>query len=426
MSQLAVYERHSVHDRLSATIQTVSEARLMDSVPEQDEMQLDRIHYVLSMLQTILNKADPYLLPISILDTAQANLDNILSYAQEYKRSRTPGQLSAALNNIDAICNLLRSIYIPIGPEEFETVKDSAISLRQSLSQHMRYAHKESAEQSEAVDRLKAEIEELKRRIGTEQGRVDGIAAEFQRQFTQNEGNRQEVFKDLEQSRQDDFDGLFTALESKVSDFMTHLQQSADETSTKMLANDEEKLLKIENLQMALISQGDDIVKKLVEYQEQGKSILGNMSINSHAAGYKMEADKARRTKNLFYWLTGFSFIGLISSALWNSLHVPAEVNWTTIASKWVATLAISAAVTYFARQAAKHDINERDNRYMQLQLATIDPYLEIFEETERKEVKKALVDRIFTGVRKGKDAEEKAAGLPTEDFVKIIQALRK
>ncbi|WP_156410848.1 hypothetical protein [Paenibacillus sp. Soil787] len=44
----------------------------------------------------------------------------------------------------------------------------------------------------------------------------------------------------------------------------------------------------------------------------------------------------------------------------------------------------------------------------------------------ERKEVKKALVDRIFTGVRQGKDAEEKAAGLATEDFVKIIQALRK
>jgi hypothetical protein len=61
MSHLAVYERHSVHDRLSATIQTVSEARLMDSVSDEDEMQLDRIHYVLSMLQTTLNKADPYL-----------------------------------------------------------------------------------------------------------------------------------------------------------------------------------------------------------------------------------------------------------------------------------------------------------------------------------------------------------------------------
>lgn len=153
---------------------------------------------------------------------------------------------------------------------------------------------------------------------------------------------------------------------------MTQLQQSAEETTAKMLANDEEKILLIEKLQLALVSKGDDIIKKLAEYQENAKSILGNMSINSHAAGYKIEADKARRTKNLFYWLTGISFVGLISSALWNSLHVPAEVNWTAVASKWVATFAISAAVTYFARQAAKHDINERDNRYMQLQLATM------------------------------------------------------
>lgn len=70
MSHLALYERHFVHDKLSTTTQTVSEARLMDSVPEQDEMQLDRIHYVLSMLQTILSKADPYLVPSSNLDTA--------------------------------------------------------------------------------------------------------------------------------------------------------------------------------------------------------------------------------------------------------------------------------------------------------------------------------------------------------------------
>lgn len=111
---------------------------------------------------------------------------------------------------------------------------------------------------------------------------------------------------------------------------------------------------------------------------------------------------------------------------MWNATHVTTESNLTTIASKWVATLAISAAVTYFARQAAKQDIVERDNRYMQLQLATIDPYLGIIDESERKEVKKLLVDRIFTGVRIGKEVEEKAAGIPTEDIVKIFEAAAK
>lgn len=58
----------------------------------------------------------------------------------------------------------------------------------------------------------------------------------------------------------------------------------------------------------------------------------------------------------------------------------------------------------------------------MELQMATIDPYLEIFEESERKEIKKTLVDRIFTGVEQTKeDGDKRDTGQSILDLTKLI-----
>ncbi|OPH61227.1 hypothetical protein BC351_14895 [Paenibacillus ferrarius] len=64
----------------------------MDGVSVGDEIQLDRIHYVLHLFETVLNKADPFLVPFATLDNVNSHVTSISSYSQEYKRSRSSGQ----------------------------------------------------------------------------------------------------------------------------------------------------------------------------------------------------------------------------------------------------------------------------------------------------------------------------------------------
>lgn len=51
---------------------------------------------------------------------------------------------------------------------------------------------------------------------------------------------------------------------------------------------------------------------------------------------------------------------------------------------------------TYALKESGKHRRVQWRNRRLALELASIDPYLALFDDTERNTVKKALVERWF------------------------------
>ncbi|WP_144028823.1 WXG100 family type VII secretion target [Paenibacillus tyrfis] len=297
----------------------------------------------------------------------------------------------------------LSGIYFPLKENEIDSIRDSAISFRQSLAQHLRHTSKEAEETWELIKTNREEIDSLAGSISSEQQRLTNILSSIQREYDNIEATRKKRFEN----------------------FLEELNDSQQNEFNKLMVKFKEQSDQIENDREVHRLNAEEILHDLGSYSEKAKQILGTLSIDSHAAGYKREADRAWRTKIVFYTITGLLFVLLMISAYWNSLHSTAQFTWQSFASKWTVTIAIGAAVTYFARQAARQEQIERENRNMQLQIATIDPYIEIFEEDERKEIKKQLVDRIFTGVRpeSSKDSE-KNLGISPIDLPKLIDSV--
>jgi hypothetical protein len=59
-------------------------------------------------------------------------------------------------------------------------------------------------------------------------------------------------------------------------------------------------------------------------------------------------------------------------------------------------TLALAIPATYAARESSGHRKVERATRRLELELASLDPYLEKLPEEMRHEVKKGLSERFF------------------------------
>ena len=347
--------------------------------------------------------SEPFLIPLSVLDTIKNNISTISSSLHDYSGTNSPNYLNNALNQIDSLLLHSKNLYYPKTVDEIEIIRESSISFRQSLSQYLRYANKEMEEHNELVKNLQSEVARLKKELELEKSRADDIILQFQKQFSESEARRLIEFN----SFLNDKEKMIKSIRNSFDETISNIQNEHNEFESEQH------------------NKARKFIQQLVDYQNDAKRILGVLSVDGHAAGYKKEADNSRKSRVVWERFTVSSFGVLIASAIYNTFNVSQPFTWSIFAAKWSITLAIGAAVTYFARQAAKHGREERSNRNMELQMATIDPYLDVFDETERREIKKLLVDRIFTGIPQLiENGEEPKKEINMSELTKLIETL--
>jgi hypothetical protein len=87
----------------------------------------------------------------------------------------------------------------------------------------------------------------------------------------------------------------------------------------------------------------------------------------------------------------------LIAFAIYAAAHtIDADFKWPLFAGRVLVAAACGILATYAARQSKRHLDVERRSRQIQLELASIDPYLASLPEEKRVEVKRLLAERFF------------------------------
>jgi uncharacterized integral membrane protein len=394
MSQTEIISNHEVYTTLKEAIRLSSELRSKEGISLEYLEPLDETHYVLFMFESLLQKADPLLVSSRTLDNVNTNANNIIANLQEIQRNPSIGHLNNVKSYTINIIDYVHQVYFPKNIDEIESVREATVSFRMSIGQHLRHVTNEIEDRSDQLNDLESQLVEVKQQFQSLQTRSENIISEFQRQFSEAEATRQRDYNTSISQRDQQFNNELESYNNKLSEFEDQLESDRAQHQDKF--NEYIEAFKIE--QQKLVARSETFMSKLDEYQTAAKKILGTITIDGHAAAYQNVANSARKTKYIWQVGTVILFLLLIISAVLNAFGVSNSFNWAQLAAKWSVTLAIGAAVAYTARQAARQDQVERENRNMELQMATIDPYLEIFSEDERKEIKKQLVDRIFTG----------------------------
>jgi len=82
-------------------------------------------------------------------------------------------------------------------------------------------------------------------------------------------------------------------------------------------------------------------------------------------------------------------------------------IDWKLLAIRAITTFTLAIPAFYAVRESNKHRITEHRYRKMQLELAAVDPYLELLDKDKRDQIKQTLSERFFAQPEVATDTEK-------------------
>jgi hypothetical protein len=289
--------------------------------------------------------------------------------------------LADAISFSNQILVQLGSLPLPLLPEGpgAEGVREILTSIRRSAGQYARQIHDEYDALKSTLEAERTAFAALTADLNSQKGRLDTAIAEFQKQFSTAEESRREASSNLiEEGRK----AINSAVEAGRGEFQTLVKEMSNAfASDRKTLND----------------QADVVITELLIKQEKAEAVLRVIGNTGMVEGYQRVANDERTTAKWWHAGTLVFIVGLITFAIvafWNTIS--GEFHLGTFGARAFVALTFGIAAAYAAREADKHQAIERKNRRVELELASIDPFLSAMPEEMQNEVKRQLAERIF------------------------------
>jgi len=385
---------HPVRERIAA-LRSASGALDKDAkraVDEQHQGVVDRIPKVLDFVEGALATADPAL----ATEASLAGIDSHLGQAADTitQLPSDPAQALALDQQLEAAIGaavplLLATPLLVDRAEHASEAFDTALSgsVKQlkadatqlaaeldALEQRRLGADEAITEDDEARRQaLLEQAEALKSAVATEQQRLDQLVPTFEQQFSEAQDARQVTFEETRAS-----------LEASAESVRNGLTQQTDET--KRALSDEANAVLAEV--KARRDEVNDLYRVVTDSSTAG-------AFNEEAATQKTAADKWRQVAIGFGIAAAVIALG---SIVWAAVSPNGVSSAGAIVAKVTATLTAAAIAAYAGRQSGRHREREEGAKRLELQLVAIGPFIRELGEDEQRDVRKAFVERAFTG----------------------------
>ena len=296
----------------------------------------------------------------SLLSYMKALIEYIESYSvDEYTINNKINSIVDCIKQID---KLIYGLYNPV----FSSF--DKLSVRKKVSQYKRELTKISADAENQATGIKEKLEELENSAKVEFENIENKQNNYQ--------------KDLDEkmsainTKMFDYDKLFEEKNNEISSIKEEYNKKYEE-----MASDSKH--KFELLEEE-IRKKDDKISELI-------GLIGN---KANIGEYKSNADKAHKERIIWQILTviiffvAFLLMGLITL-------FTKDYNITTLA-RYVVSVILLGMSGYTGKQASNQRKDEVYYRKQQLELSSIDIYLDNIPDTVKVEIKKELSNKIF------------------------------
>lgn len=368
---------------------------------------------ILKHVKRVLGLADPNLVVSPILDQIAAPLQNLKSSLDNYKTNPSPSYLGQANTHGDQVLQKLTAIPLLSLSRSAGALKETMESFSRTSAELLSSLKASADEMQSKLRAITGELTEHRQAIekhdatiDAQKARVDSVVSEFQSQFsTAEDKRRKEHAAQLAQTEED------------YATFKKEIEEGQESFFEEQKQEQLNRLTNLENNAAATIA-------KLGDLQKQASDIVQVISNIGVTGNYSKYASADRKTANMLRVLAVLFMIGLIAGAISTiSVAIKAgQVDWHIIGFRIYVTLTFAIPAFYLAYESEKHRAAERRYRIKELELASIDPYLEKLPEDTRREIKARLTERFFGAVPSevtGKDDTVSAKSV--WDFLKDI-----
>lgn len=430
---LEQFEKHRLHTILKELDSLLSELEALESLKANQIESVARMRQVERLVKSTLDSADPNLVSQDRLNGLADYVEVLTRDINQYKSSENVSYLMNQ-SSVDQILNQLGMILVPRVSEDLEGLREALTTLRRSIGQHARQLETESEEINREFKSIKRNFTELTEEIKSQKQRLDTAISQFQQQFSEAESKRRdeysteaantraelnkvvaagkeeidslagtlrEEFDAAESNRKTEYEARFTQTKSSLETLLdkgkkdlSELTQQHKETFSGLVSETNESRNTMEADFAAKVSQ---YIAQLEERKSEAETLVQVIGNTGMVGGYQKVANQERWFSLAWQGLTLALLSGLITFAIiafWTTIQ--ADFRWGVFGARAFVAVAFGIAAAWASREAEKHQEVERRSRKMELELASINPYLALLPDDTQFEVKTELAKHFF------------------------------
>lgn len=395
---IALEERttgHATYSNIERVIQILDVIDSSNISTNQLEM-LGRIRLTFDFLKEALDRVDPWLVSTNTMNSINSPISQVLNEINNFNNNRNEGHLTNCLSNIETLLQYFPQILVTKTPEEIEGVRSSVVTFRKSVGQYLSHLEKDINETRTSFNKNTEKLNELTTSVESQKSRIDPIINEFQNQFSQAQGQKTEAFNDFIKKAEADFKGLCDSNTQTFDQIVETQQKSFDTLNEGFEKQVETQQKSFETLIEEMKAEFLGEIDHLREMNKEAEKILGIVSMKGLARGYQKIANSEGWKALCWNIFSILSLLGILWFGYEFIIKHEGVMEWTALISRIVLTGVGLTLFTYCAKQATNHRNEERRNRKIELELASLDPYIKDFEPEEQKSVKENLVEKYF------------------------------
>jgi hypothetical protein len=387
---------------LSITLSDLSE-RLKDEELISDDINvielINKINQLVVYCELALRNVIPELVSAATLNGANSHMTNVRNELNSYISNKNIAHLNNAVSHVDSTMAQLISLPIPRSHIEEETYSES-------LSKFKLLITKSFQELKEAKDQLDRAISDVSEKSESQSESISTLAENIQQ-------HKNNIETQLTQ-----FNERFESFETAAN---TMLDTSIEESGGKIsYALTSYKAAFDEHLE-AQKNSGSNVIESLEQNKQQASDlvqIIGNIGITGNyqkiANQEKAAADKWRNIALVLM------ICMVLVIAVTIGISAADGFNWKLALFRIGAALALAIPATYAAKESSKHRVLENINRKAELELASLDPFLEKLPENIRFKIKEELTGKFFgSSVTESKE-EKSTTYSELKDLLKV------
>ncbi|NPD75564.1 hypothetical protein, partial [Oceanispirochaeta sp. M1] len=186
----------------------------------------------------------------------------------------------------------------------------------------------------------------------------------------------------------------FESVKEETKNFKDDFFKVQKEFFDNQIIDYEERIKLLEN---EIIEKSDKILLLLNNKNEEAIRLVGLVADSAITGNYQRIANEnkisANRLRNTALALMAILSV-LLVYAVWDISST--NFDWKRSLIRIIAAAALSYPATYAARESSKHRKIEIRNRRIELELASINPFIEFLEDANKKSIKEELVGKYF------------------------------
>lgn len=394
------FEQHAVFAALESTRKQLESVSKAVADAEQTES-CARLERVVDYLHGLLKATDPELVPFAVLDQIAPTLNQITSYLEQFAGTSNAADLDSANGQADAVLQQSQALSPRVASGDVQELQSAVSTFRRSAGQLLRNIEAEVEAAKSKAAAVGSQLGDQEAKIQAQDARLDTVVTEYQSQFSDAQAQRQTEFGQALQESQTTIGQAVTKGKADLDDLLALAKSASDEAVA-------EAKQRADTQYTGLAEAGEKRINELDELLAKAVKTVGVIGSTGMAGGYQIVADDEKKAANSWRWWTVAALVGAIGATIFAVAHgISNGFHVNTFFAKWAISVPFAALAAYAGHESSKHRDQERINRKIELQLASLDAYLVTLDDDKQDEIRSKLADRFFGELRAVAESDE-------------------